>query len=85
MITDLLLQAGAAVLTPLLSMFSWAAPAVQDVSGASILGSSLGTANNYLPVGLFLSLILAGFAFDLTLTGAQALVWVYNKIPFKAT
>jgi hypothetical protein len=85
MITHWLVSAMLGVLTPILSVLSFSAPAVGDVAGAAVLGSQVGQANRYLPVDQFLLLIVAGLAFDLTLTGAQFGVWLYRLIPLKFT
>lgn len=80
-LTDLVLG----LLMPVLTVASFSAPAVGDLSAAVTIGSSAGQANRYLPVDQFVILILAGFVFDLSLTGARFFVWLYEHVPLKAT
>lgn len=86
MIVDFLLSVAVSVIGPLLSVFSFSTPTpAPTLAGFAVVGSDLAAANRYLPVGLFLTLIVAGFVFDLSLTGAKGLVWLYEHLPFKAT
>ncbi|MCU1592562.1 MAG: hypothetical protein JWP11_3818 [Frankiales bacterium] len=73
------------VLTPLFTLASFASPPIGDLTGAVTIGSSVGQANRYLPIDSFVVCIVAGLAFDLTLTGSQFLLFVYKLLPFKAT
>ncbi len=70
---------------PMLTVLSFSAPTIGDLSGFGQVGSSLGQANRYLPVDQFVVMIVAGLTFDVVLTGARFIVWVYEHIPFKAT
>jgi hypothetical protein len=85
MIIKLLVEIVLGLVAPLLSLASFSAPAVGDLSGAAAIGSSIGQANRYLPIDQFLILIVAGLAFDLVLSGGQFLVFVYRLIPLKFT
>lgn len=54
-------------------------------SGAESMGNAAMVANDLFPVSLCISFMLAGFAYDFALTGAQLVVWIYGKIPGKLT
>lgn len=85
MITDAIFGLFMGILTPILLLVGFAAPPVGDFGGAAVLGSEIGQANRYLPIDQFVILAVAGLAFDLVMTGAQFIIWLYGKIPFKAT
>ena len=84
MITHLLLVAAIGVVEPWLLLVGFTAPTA-DMSGLATVGSMLASTNRYLPVDAFVTLTLAGLAFDLVLSGAHFLVWLWRLIPGKAT
>lgn len=85
MIFEWVLDVILGVITPILQLVSWQAPAIGDLSGFFLLGTEIGQANRYLPIDVFLVVVAAGLAFDLVMTGAHFLVFVYRLIPLKFT
>lgn len=81
MITSALLHLLTSVAVPFLSLASWSGPTADVGSGATALGSMVGEGNHYLPIVEALAFIVAGFAFDLTLTGARFLLFIWHNVP----
>lgn len=82
MITSALLHLLTGVMVPFASLVSFTVPGAPDLtSGAAALGGMVGVGNRYLPIVEAMALIVAGFAFDLTLTGARFLLFIWHNVP----
>lgn len=84
MLTDLILHASLTALTTVLGFFSWNAPALFDVTGAQqTIGNAAALGNAVVPMSTMINCVIAGLAFDLTVTGVQTFLWLYRLLPFK--
>ena len=85
-LVDLLIAAVVGVLTAVLGWLpTWSPPtqAVTDTAGA--VGSGLAWANNYFPVVDVFAAVGLVIGFRVLVSAWHVLVWVYDRIPFKAT
>jgi hypothetical protein len=80
-ITSWFVLAASHSLIPYLSILSFSAPVLNIGSGAAFLGGMAGEGNHYLPVVEALAFIVAGLAFDLSLTGGKFLLFIWRNIP----
>lgn len=86
MIVKWLFDVVAAVLTGLLSLVpTWAMPAQATANTAQSFGSMFAWANGYAPVFHVLAGVGVLLGFQLLVTGWHVVVWVYDRIPLKAT
>ncbi|MCW3038203.1 MAG: hypothetical protein JWM31_108 [Solirubrobacterales bacterium] len=86
MIVKWVFDAVAAVLTGLLSLIpAWAMPAQATANTAQTFGSMFAWANGYAPIFHILAAVGVVLGFQVLVSGWTVLVWVYDRIPFKAT
>jgi hypothetical protein len=70
-----------AVVGAVLSSFSVTVPTYDLGTGIASLAGQLHEADTYLPVTEALGFIVAGAAFDLVLTGAKFVLFLWSKVP----
>ena len=86
MIFDAIIGVFTSVLKTVLGLIpDWAPPAGQFAAFGRVLGASFAQVQHYIPIYVLLSCVATLISFRIFLTLWHIIIFVYDKIPLKAT